>query len=134
MLSSVFELWDYTSTWSFTKEIFTLKEYSNSTFFYCFNHKVNMLFAVFSFWVLRFTFHMILIMGHSITIFCHCCCHKVYMLCYLQFLSFEIKHFHLILHQRHIQIIISFTASVTKLSCCLLSLVSKFWDLPFIWS
>ena len=56
------------------------------------------------------------------------------VLCCIQFLSFEIKHFHMILYQRNIQILLSFTASVTKLTCCLLSLVSEFWDLPFIWS
>ena len=55
VLSNISEFWDYTLPHDPSS-----KEHSYSTFFYCFNHKVNMLFAVFIFLVLRFTFHMIL--------------------------------------------------------------------------
>ena len=76
VLHSVSEFWDYTLPHDPSP-----KGYSNSTFFYCFNHKVNMLFAVFSFWVLRFTFHMIL-------------------------------------HQRNIQLLFSVTFAATKFTFC----------------
>ena len=63
-----------------------------------------------------------------------CCSHKVFIL-YAVF-SFSVLrfNFHMILHQRNIQIRISYTALVTKFASHVLPSVSGFRDLTFIWS